>query len=163
MTTTDLAIAARVVVAFILIVSGCGKLLGLRQSTRSYREQFGGYAWVAFVVAASLPIAELVVALLLLFVDAAWPSYLALGAFVVFTIVLVRRLIERDRRPCNCFGAASSKRALSVGSLLRNTWFLVLALVATGAATMREPSALVATLVVGLGFATVSAVLVVRT
>jgi hypothetical protein len=47
--------------------------------------------------------------------------------------------------------------------LLRNTWFLVLALVATGAATMQEPSAFAATLVLGFGFAAVSAVLVVRT
>ncbi|HEX9505624.1 MAG TPA: MauE/DoxX family redox-associated membrane protein [Acidimicrobiia bacterium] len=163
MTTNDVAIAARVVVALILIVSGGGKLIGMRQSTRGYRQQFGGYAWVSFAVAASLPVAELVLAFLLLFVDAAWPSYLALGAFVVFTVVVVRRLIERDRRPCNCFGSASRRRALSVGSLLRNTWFLVLALVATGAATMQEPSALVATFVLGFGFATVSAVLVVRT
>jgi hypothetical protein len=163
MTGTDLAIAARVVVALILVVSGSAKLIGLRQSTRAYREQFGGYAWVAVVVAASLPIAELIIAALLLFVDAAWPSYLALAAFVVFTVVLVRRLIQRDRRPCNCFGAASRRRALSVGSLLRNTWFLALAVVATGAATMHEPSALAATLAVGLAFAGVSAVLVVRT
>jgi hypothetical protein len=163
MTANDVAIAARVVVALILIASGCGKLLGLRQSMRSHRDQFGGYAWVAIAVGASLPLAELVLALLLLFVDAAWPSYLALGAFVVFTIVLIRRLVERDRRPCNCFGSASRQRALSVGSLLRNTWFLVLALVATGAATMQEPSALAATLVLGFGFAAVSAVLVVRT
>jgi ribose/xylose/arabinose/galactoside ABC-type transport system permease subunit len=163
MSGTDIAIAARVVVALILVVSGCGKLLSVRSSVPAYREQFGGYGWVAVGVAAALPIAELVLALLLLFVDAAWPSYVALGAFVVFTVVVVRRLVERDRRPCNCFGAASRKRALSVGSLVRNTWFLALAVVATGAATMQEPSALVATLVVGLGFAAVSAVLVVRT
>jgi uncharacterized membrane protein YhaH (DUF805 family) len=163
MTGTDVALAARVVVALILVVSGCGKLLGLRHTAHAYRDQFGRYGWVSIGVAAALPVAELVLALLLLFVDAAWPSYLALGAFVVFTAVLVRRLIARDRSPCNCFGAASRKRALSIGSLLRNTWFLVLAVLATGAATMQEPSALVATLIVGLGFATVSAVLVVRT
>lgn len=163
MSGTDLAIAARVVVALILVISGCGKLLAIPQVVRTSREQFGGYAWIAVVVAASLPAAELVLALLLLFVDAAWPTYLALAAFVAFTFVVTRRLLERDRRPCNCFGAASSKRALSLGSLVRNAWFLALAVVATGAATLQEPSALAATLVVGLGFATVSAVLVVRT
>jgi hypothetical protein len=163
MTGTDVAIAARVVVALILVASGCGKLLGVLQSARGYREQFGGYAWVTILVAAVLPVAELVLAGLLLFVDAVWPSWVALGAFVVFTVVLVRRLIERDRRPCNCFGAASRKRALSAGSLLRNTWFLVLALIATGAATMHAPSAVLATLAVGFGLAAVSAVLVVRT
>jgi hypothetical protein len=75
----------------------------------------------------------------------------------------VRRVVKNDRRPCNCFGAASSTQDLSVGSLLRNTWFLVLAIVATGAATMQEPSAVFATLLVGVGLAAVSAVLVVRT
>ncbi len=163
MTANDVALAARVVVALVLVVSGVGKLLGVWQSVRAYRTQFGGYAWVTIAVASLLPVYELVLAGLLLFVDASWPSYLALATFVVFTGVLVRRVVANDRRPCNCFGAASRKHNLSIGSLLRNTWFLVLALVATGAATMQEPSAVFATLVLGLGFATVSAVLVVRT
>jgi hypothetical protein len=68
-----------------------------------------------------------------------------------------------DRRPCNCFGAASTKRDLSMGSLVRNTWFLALALVATGAATLAEPSAVFATVLLACGFLVVSAVLVVRT
>jgi hypothetical protein len=163
MTANDIALAARVVVALVLVVSGVGKLLGVRQSIRGYQAQFAGYAWIAVVVALTLPVYELVLAGLLLFVDAAWPSYLALVTFVAFTVVLIRRVVRNDRRPCNCFGAASRQRALSIGSLLRNTWFLVLALVATGAATMQEPSAGFATLMLGLGFAAVSAVLVVRT
>jgi hypothetical protein len=163
MTANDIALAARVVVALVLVVSGVGKLLGVRQSIGRYRAQFAGYAWVTVAVALTLPVYELVLAGLLLFVDASWPSYLALATFVAFTIVLVRRVVTNDRRPCNCFGAASRQRTLSIGSLVRNTWFLVLALVATGAATMQEPSAVFATLVVGLGFAAVSAVLVVRT
>jgi hypothetical protein len=163
MTANDIALAARVVVALVLVVSGVGKLLGVRQSIRGYQAQFAGYAWIAVVVALTLPVYELVLAGLLLFVDAGWPSYLALATFVAFTVVLIRRVVRNDRRPCNCFGAASRQRALSIGSLLRNTWFLVLALVATGAATMQEPSAGFATLMLGLGFAAVSAVLVVRT
>jgi hypothetical protein len=163
MTANDVALAARVVVALILIASGIGKLLGLRTASRGYRAQFGSYAWVAFAVALALPVYELTLAVLLLFVDASWPSYLALATFVVFTIVLVRRVVKNDRRPCNCFGAASSRRDLSIGSLLRNTWFLVLAIVATGAATLQEPSAVFATLLVGCALLGVSAVLVVRT
>ena len=163
MTANDVALAARVVVALILVVSGVGKLLGVGQAVRGYRAQFGRYAWVAVLVALALPVYELVLAVLLLVVDAAWPSYLALATFVVFTVVLGRRVLRNDRRPCNCFGSASSKRNLSIGSLMRNTWFLVLAVVATGAATLQEPSAVFATLLLGVGFATVSAVLVVRT
>ncbi len=163
MTTNDVALAARVVVALVLVVSGVGKLLVIGSSIRSSRVRFGAEPWISVVVALFLPVYELVLAGLLLVVDASWPSYLALATFAVFTVVLARRVIVDDRRPCNCFGAASRTRDLSVGSLLRNTWFLVLALVATGAATMQEPSAVFATLVLGLGFAAVSAVLVVRT
>jgi hypothetical protein len=147
----------------ILIASGVGKLLAVRQAARTYREQLGTNAWMAWVVALALPVYELVLALLLLVIDAAWPSWLALATFVVFTVVLIRRVVTNDRRPCNCFGAASRQRDLSIGSLLRNTWFLVLALVATGAATLQEPSAVFATLLVGAALAAVSAVLVVRT
>jgi hypothetical protein len=78
-------------------------------------------------------------------------------------VVLVRRIVRNDRRPCNCFGAASSTRDLSMGSLFRNTWFLALALIATGTATMQEPSAILGTVLLGCGFLAVSAVLVVRT
>jgi Methylamine utilisation protein MauE len=163
MNGTDVAIAARVVVALILVVSSCGKLLDFRRSIAVSGDRFGGRHRVSVVVTVGLPVAELILGVLLLSVDAAWPSYLALAAFVLFTIVVVRRLVEGDRRPCNCFGAASGERSLSVGSLVRNTWFVALAVVATGAATMQEPSAFLATLVVGLGLAAVSAVLVVRT
>jgi hypothetical protein len=163
MTATDVAIAARVVIALVLVASGTGKLLAFPRTTRDFRARLGRYAWIAYAVAVALPLGELGVAALLLFVDAVWPTYLALAAFVVFTIVLLRRILSNDRRPCNCFGSASSKRALSIGSLLRNTWFLVLALLATGASSVREPTAVVETALLGVVFAGVSAVLVVRT
>ncbi|HEY3671793.1 MAG TPA: MauE/DoxX family redox-associated membrane protein [Acidimicrobiia bacterium] len=163
MTADDVAVAARVVVAIILVASGVGKLLGVRQSIRQYRVQFGGYAWITVLVALALPLYELVLAALLLFVDATWPSWLALATFAVFTVVLLRRIVINDRSPCNCFGAASTKRDLGIGSLLRNTWFLVLALIATGATTMAEPTAMLGTVLLGCGFLAVSAVLVVRT
>ena len=163
MTANDVALAARVVVAIILVASGVGKLLAVRQQLRSYRVQFGRYAWITVAVALALPAYELVLAALLLFVDAAWPSWLALATFAVFTVVLVRRIVVNDRRPCNCFGAASTKRDLGIGSLLRNTWFLALALIATGATTLAEPTAVFATVVLGCGFLAVSVVLVVRT
>jgi hypothetical protein len=162
-TGEDVALAARVVVALILVASGTGKLLAVRSSLRGARARFGPYAWISVVVALALPAYELVLAALLLFVDAAWPSWLALATFVVFTVVLVRRIVRDDRRPCNCFGAASTKRNLSIGSLVRNTWFLALALVATGATTMGEPSAVLGTVLVAGAFLAVSAVLVART
>jgi hypothetical protein len=162
-TADDVALAARVVVAIILVVSGVGKLLALGPAVKASRSQYGGYAWVTLVVAAALPAYELVLAVLLLTVDAAWPSWLAFLTFAAFTVVLVRRIVRNDHRPCNCFGAASKQRDLSIGSLLRNTWFLALALIATGTATMAAPSAVLGTVLLGAGFLAISAVLVVRT
>jgi hypothetical protein len=163
MTADDVALAARVVVALILVVSGVGKLVAVVRS----RSTFGGngvlYATVAGAIAVSLPVAELVLAALLLLVDAAWPAYLAVLAFAAFTVVVVRRMIRDDRRPCNCFGAAARQRRLSIGSLVRNAWFLALAVIGTGAAAMQEPSAAFATLLVAVAFGGVSAVLIART
>ena len=68
-------------------------------------------------------------------------------------LVLARRLVRDDRRPCNCFGAASLRRAVSTLSLVRNGWFLVLAVLATGATSVQEPTAVAETVVVGLVFA----------
>ena len=163
MTADDVALAARVVVAIILVVSGIGKVAAVLPTFRASRAEFGGYAWITLLVGLALPLYELVLAALLLFVDATWPSWLAFATFAVFTGVLVRRIVINDRRPCNCFGAASSKRDLGIGSLLRNTWFLALALIATGTATMAEPTAMLGTVLLGCGFLAVSAVLVVRT
>ena len=163
MTADDVALAARVVVAIILAVSGVGKLLALGPTFRASRSQYGRYAWITLLVALVLPVYELVLAVLLIVVDASWPSWLAFLTFAAFTVVLVRRIVRNDRRPCNCFGAASKKRDLSIGSLLRNAWFLALSLIATGTATMAEPSAVLGTVLLGAGFLAVSAVLVVRT
>jgi hypothetical protein len=162
-TADDVALAARVVVAIVLVVSGIGKVGAALATFRAGRSQFGGYAWITLLVGLALPLYELVLAGLLLFVDATWPSWLAFVTFAVFTGVLVRRIVTNDRRPCNCFGAASSKRDLGIGSLLRNTWFLALALIATGTTTMAEPTAMLGTVLLGCGFLAVSAVLVVRT
>jgi len=163
MTGTDLALAARVVVALVLVTSGVAKLAALPHTTRRFREDLGGYRWLAYAVALALPVAELLLAVMLLTVDAAWPAWLALLAFAAFTIVLLRRLARRDRRPCNCFGAASNRHGLSPVSLVRNGWFVVLALLATGAATLSAPTAVAATIATGIVLAGISAALVVRT
>ena len=163
MTADDVALAARVVVALVLVASGTGKLVTSARMLRTFRGHGVLYAFVASATALSLPIAELVLAALLLFVDAAWPAYVAVLVFAAFTVVLVRRMVRDDRRPCNCFGAATKRRELSIASLLRNSWFLLLAVLGTGAATMSEPSAVGATLLVAVAFGGVSAVLIART
>ncbi len=163
MTAADVAIAARVVVALVLVASGAGKLAALPRSGAKFGAELGAYAWIAYLVAIALPVVELVVAAALLFVDSVWPAYVAVAVFVAFTVVLIRRIARDDRRPCNCFGAASSRRAVSTLSLVRNGWFLVLAILATGTASVHEPTAVAETVVLGVVFAGVSAALVVRT
>jgi hypothetical protein len=161
-TATDVAIAARVVVALVLVASGVAKLVGLPRSAGRFGSDLGGFAWIAYAVALALPVGELLLAAALHFVDAVWPAYVAVVVFVAFTGFLVRRIVRDDRRPCNCFGTSSS-RAVSTLSLLRNGWFLVLAVLATGASTVHEPTAVAETIVLGVVFAGISAALVVRT
>jgi hypothetical protein len=162
-TATDVAIAARVVVALVLVASSVAKLLALPRSTARFGTDLGAYAWIGYAVAFALPTGELLLAAALGFVDGVWPTYVAVVVFVAFTVVLARRIARDDRRPCNCFGAASSRRAVSTLSLVRNGWFLVLAILATGATSVREPTAVAETVVVGVVFAGISAALVVRT
>lgn len=163
MTAADVAIAARVVVALVLLASAVGKLAALPRSGARFGADLGAYSWIAYGVAVALPAAELLVAAALLFVDSVWPAYVAVVVFVAFTVVLIRRIVRDDRRPCNCFGAASSRRSVSTLSLVRNGWFLVLAILATGTASVHEPTAAAETVVLGLVFAGISAALVVRT
>jgi hypothetical protein len=162
-TATDVAVAARVVVALVLLASAIGKLAALPRTTAHFRTDLDKFAWIAYAVACVLPFAELLLAVALLVVDAVWPTWVAVGVFVLFTGVMVRRIVRDDRRPCNCFGAASSKRAVSTLSLLRNGWFLALAVLATGASSVHAPTATAETIVLGVVFAGISAALVVKT
>lgn len=162
MTATDVAVAARVVVALVLLASAVGKFAALPRNTAGFRANLGRYAVVAFGVALALPVAELLLAAALWFVDSAWPAYVAAALFVAFTVVLVRRIVRADQRPCNCFGAAS-RRAASTLSLVRNGWFLVLAVLATGTGSVHAPTATAETVVLGVVFAAISAALVVKT
>ena len=56
MTADDVALAARVVVALILAVSGVGKLAAIGPTLRTSRSQYGKYAWITLVVALALPV-----------------------------------------------------------------------------------------------------------
>jgi hypothetical protein len=159
LTFTDLGVAARAVIALVLVTSAVAKIWTLpRVPTR--RPELGGYVVVTVAVAASLPVVELAVAALVLFVDGQWPVVLAALLFAVFTVVLARRLAAGDRRPCNCFGQGT--RAVSSASIVRNGWFLALAVVASGADSVGDAPHGTVTIAVGVVLAGVSAVLIVR-
>jgi hypothetical protein len=159
---SDLAIAARVVVGLVFVVSGAAKLVNVWRSRQTYAE-LGVYAVIAVLTAASLPLLEIAIAALVLFVHSTWPVIVAAVAFAIFTGVLVRRLLVGDLRPCNCFGQVSARQALSNLSLARNGWFLALAILATGAARLAEPTHGISTLVFGAALGGVTGVLIART
>ena len=58
-----------------------------------------------------------------------WSAYVAIALLVVFTVVIVRRLLDGSRPPCACFGSRSS-RPLGAVHVARNVGLLALAAVA---------------------------------
>lgn len=75
--------------------------------------------WVEVVVGAAL-VVQLV---------RPWPAVVALAILVVFTLVIVRRLLDGSRPPCACFGSRSN-RPLGAVHVLRNLGLIALAAVA---------------------------------
>jgi len=121
--------AARWVVAGVLVVSGVSKLASRSSNKVAEMAALGVPAVVAPVVAFVLPIVELVVAALLLLVDARWPTFLAVLLFAAFVAVVAVNLLRGRRPSCRCFGSLSD-RPLSALTLVRNGWLLALAAVA---------------------------------
>jgi uncharacterized membrane protein YphA (DoxX/SURF4 family) len=58
-----------------------------------------------------------------------WAELVAVGVLIVFTIVIVRRLLDGSRPPCACFGSRS-KRPLGRRHVLRNLGLLAVAVIA---------------------------------
>lgn len=80
-----------------------------------------------------VPFVELLIGVPLLFqVLQPWPAAAAVALFVVFTIVIVRRILDGSRPPCACFGSRS-KRPLGPYHVVRNMGFIALGLIAATA------------------------------
>ncbi len=58
-----------------------------------------------------------------------YPALVAIAVLLLFTALIVRRLIEGRRPPCACFGAWSA-RPIGGGHLVRNTVLLGLGVLA---------------------------------
>jgi uncharacterized membrane protein YphA (DoxX/SURF4 family) len=123
-----IGVVASILVALILIVAAVMKLLEgplwLKQAA-----DMG----VPRPLAQLVPFVELVIGVALL-VPALrpWPAIAAAALFVVFTVVVLRRILDGSRPPCACFGARS-KRPLGTYHVVRNAVFIALALVAATA------------------------------
>ena len=112
----------------IFIVAGIGKLLDLSGSEKAVGD-FGVPKELAKTLAVALPIAEIVIAFLLLAIFTA-----RLGAFAAFVLLgifiggMIWQMKLGNAPDCHCFGQIHSE-PVSVKSLIRNSLFAALAAV----------------------------------
>jgi uncharacterized membrane protein YphA (DoxX/SURF4 family) len=112
-------LAARLILAAVLIAAGVGKLLDLPGSRRALSD-FGVPEPLARYGGAALPILELATAAALLIQPAArWGAVAALALLAAFTVGIARALAHGEAPDCHCFGAFHSAPA-GPGQLVRN-------------------------------------------
>ena len=112
----------------IFVVAGIGKLLDLEGSEKAVKD-FGVPKDLAKPVSVALPVAEIIVAFLLLPVSTARLG--AFGAFVLLAVFVGGMLWQMklgNAPDCHCFGQIHSE-PVSAKSLIRNIVFAVLALI----------------------------------
>jgi thiol-disulfide isomerase/thioredoxin/uncharacterized membrane protein YphA (DoxX/SURF4 family) len=110
----------------ILALAGIGKLVDFEGSKKAVKE-FGVPEELADGMAISLPIAEIVFALMLLPLTTAW--FGAIGTFLLLAIFIggmIWQLAKGNAPDCHCFGAIHSE-PVSTKSLIRNVVFALLA------------------------------------
>lgn len=123
-------LVARLVLAAVLAVAAAGKLRDL-DGTRTAVIDLGVPSRVSGLVAAAVPLAEIIAAVALILplrtVMMAGAA-LALVLLVAFTVVIWRTLAAGRRPPCHCFGARSNA-PLGPDAIVRNAALAALALV----------------------------------
>lgn len=118
-------IVAGVVVGVTLIAAGVLKLV----EGPGWSKQAADMG-VSRPVALVVPFVEVAIgALVALQLFKPWPAIAAVALLVVFTGVIVRRVLDGSRPPCSCFGSRS-KRPLGGYHVARNLGLLAIALVA---------------------------------
>lgn len=117
----------RLSLAGVFFLAGIGKLLDLKGSEKAVKD-FGVPKSLAKPFAILLPLAELSIAFLLLFVGVSWLG--SIGAsllLLIFTSGMLWQMKKGNAPDCHCFGQISSE-PVSKKSLLRNIGFAVAAL-----------------------------------
>ncbi len=111
----------------VFALAGVGKLLDLEGSERAVKG-FGVPDELAKPISIFLPVAEMVIAVLLLFVATSWIGAV-LAAFLLFTFIgaMVVQMAKGNAPDCHCFGQIHSE-PVGKASLIRNIGFAILAL-----------------------------------
>lgn len=123
----------RVILVAIFALAGIAKLYDLPGSKKAVKD-FDVPEILAKPFAVLLPVAELIVAVLLLFVQTSW--FGAIGAAILLAIFIggmAYQMAKGNAPDCHCFGAVHSE-PVSPKSLIRNAIFIVpaIALIITG-------------------------------
>jgi hypothetical protein len=122
-----LALAARIVLAVMLVLSASSKL----RAANTTRAQVVALVGPRFgpAVARVLPFAELLLAVAVVIWWTPVPGIAAFALFVAFTVVLLRA--QARRLPCPCFGGALHAAPVGPGGIVRNGVLAALAVLAT--------------------------------
>jgi thiol-disulfide isomerase/thioredoxin len=117
-------LACRLILAGIFGVAGVAKLADI-EGSRNALEGFGVPTALIGVLSILLPLAELTIAISLLFTASSWFGAIGGVALLgVFIAGMVREMIRGNAPDCHCFGQLHSE-PVSPKSLVRNVLFLV--------------------------------------
>src|SRR5438552_6670228 len=116
----------RLILAAIFGVAGIAKLLDLKGSEKALRD-FGVPAKLASPSSILLPIAEISIAVLLLFTSVSWFAALGAAALLFLFIAGMSYQMAKGNAPdCHCFGQLHSE-PVGKSSLIRNIVLLLIA------------------------------------
>jgi peroxiredoxin/uncharacterized membrane protein YphA (DoxX/SURF4 family) len=111
----------------VFVFAGIGKLLDLEGSEKAVKG-FGVPEPLAKPVSLFLPVVEIVIGVLLLFVGTSWiGAVLAFLLLLVFIVGMVVQMAQGNAPDCHCFGQIHSE-PVGKSSLIRNIGFAILAL-----------------------------------
>jgi len=116
----------RIILSGIFALAGVGKLLDLNGSEKAIKD-FGVPDILAKPFSILLPFAEILIAILLLFVQTSWLG--AIGGFlllITFIGGMLFQMAKGNAPDCHCFGQIHSE-PVGVKSLIRNGIFAILA------------------------------------